>query len=61
MIVRLLSIWKKDTQNLLHQRMLFVLIGYWLLCFVIKKKYGHDATNVGDEGDFASNIMVIMV
>ncbi|KAJ0894544.1 putative phosphopyruvate hydratase [Helianthus annuus] len=41
--------------------MLFVLIGYWLLCFVIKKKYGHDATNVGDEGDFASNIMVIMV
>ncbi|KAF5811160.1 putative phosphopyruvate hydratase [Helianthus annuus] len=25
--------------------------------FVIKKKYGHDATNIGDEGDFASNIM----
>ncbi|MFS7962282.1 hypothetical protein Hanom_Chr08g00724811 [Helianthus anomalus] len=54
MIVRLLSIWKNDIQNLLNQRMLFVLVGY---C----KKYGHDATNVGDEGDFASNIMVIMV
>lgn len=25
---------------------------------VIKKKYGQDATNVGDEGGFAPNIQV---
>jgi len=26
---------------------------------VIKKKYGQDATNVGDEGGFAPNIQVL--
>lgn len=31
------------------------------VCFqaVIKKKYGQDATNVGDEGGFAPNIQVL--
>ena len=28
---------------------------------VIKKKYGQDATNVGDEGGFAPNIQVFVV
>jgi len=27
---------------------------------VIKKKYGQDATNVGDEGGFAPNIQVLI-
>lgn len=27
---------------------------------IIKKKYGQDATNVGDEGGFAPNIQVIL-
>jgi hypothetical protein len=27
---------------------------------VIKKKYGQDATNVGDEGGFAPNIQVVV-
>ena len=33
---------------------------YFLLLIqaVIKKKYGQDATNVGDEGGFAPNIQV---
>lgn len=31
---------------------------YLLLQSVIKKKYGQDATNVGDEGGFAPNIQV---
>lgn len=28
---------------------------------VIKKKYGQDATNVGDEGGFAPNIQVSII
>ena len=32
---------------------------YHNLKSVIKKKYGQDATNVGDEGGFAPNIQVI--
>jgi enolase len=28
---------------------------------VIKKKYGQDATNVGDEGGFAPNIQVCVI
>lgn len=28
---------------------------------IIKKKYGQDATNVGDEGGFAPNIQVILL
>lgn len=31
---------------------------YHTLKGVIKKKYGQDATNVGDEGGFAPNIQV---
>ena len=32
-----------------------------MLCqAVIKKKYGQDATNVGDEGGFAPNIQVCL-
>lgn len=37
---------------------------FWRFCFilllkaVIKKKYGQDATNVGDKGGFAPNIKV---
>ena len=31
---------------------------YHTLKSVIKKKYGQDATNVGDEGGFAPNILV---
>lgn len=31
----------------------------YLFQAVIKKKYGQDATNVGDEGGFAPNIQVI--
>jgi enolase len=31
---------------------------YHNLKLVIKKKYGQDATNVGDEGGFAPNIQV---
>ena len=31
---------------------------YHALKGVIKKKYGKDATNVGDEGGFAPNIQV---
>jgi enolase len=28
---------------------------------IIKKKYGQDATNVGDEGGFAPNIQVMRI
>jgi enolase len=28
---------------------------------IIRKKYGQDATNVGDEGGFAPNIQVILI
>jgi enolase len=28
---------------------------------IIKKKYGQDATNVGDEGGFAPNIQVRLI
>jgi len=28
---------------------------------IIKKKYGQDATNVGDEGGFAPNIQVMSI
>jgi enolase len=28
---------------------------------IIKKKYGQDATNVGDEGGFAPNIQVMLI
>ena len=31
----------------------------FILQAVIKKKYGQDATNVGDEGGFAPNIQVL--
>jgi Enolase, C-terminal TIM barrel domain len=31
-----------------------------ILKAVIKKKYGQDATNVGDEGGFAPNIQVFI-
>jgi enolase len=33
---------------------------YHTLKGVIKKKYGQDATNVGDEGGFAPNIQVLI-
>ncbi|KAL5713178.1 phosphopyruvate hydratase [Ranunculus cassubicifolius] len=33
---------------------------YHHLKSVIKKKYGQDATNVGDEGGFAPNIQVVI-
>lgn len=33
---------------------------YHNLKAVIKKRYGQDATNVGDEGGFAPNIQVLM-
>lgn len=32
----------------------------FILQSVIKKKYGQDATNVGDEGGFAPNIQVLI-
>ncbi|KAL6973680.1 hypothetical protein U1Q18_027867 [Sarracenia purpurea var. burkii] len=38
-----------------YPRLIVVLCGM-LLQVVIKKKYGEDATNVGDEGGFAPNI-----
>lgn len=34
---------------------------YHTLKSVIKKKYGQDATNVGDEGGFAPNILVQLI
>ena len=33
---------------------------YHNLKAVIKKRYGQDATNVGDEGGFAPNIQVLL-
>lgn len=38
---------------------MFLLV-FFALQAVIKKKYGQDATNVGDEGGFAPNIQVHM-
>jgi enolase len=40
---------------------LILLVLVLLLQAVIKKKYGQDATNVGDEGGFAPNIQVSIV
>ncbi|KAL6990475.1 phosphopyruvate hydratase [Sarracenia purpurea var. burkii] len=40
-----------------NKRLIAVLCGL-LLQAVIKKKYGQDATNVGDEGGFAPNIQL---
>ena len=34
-------------------------VDVFILQAVIKKKYGQDATNVGDEGGFAPNIQVL--
>lgn len=42
----------------IHFYSLFMTIVYFAFQAVIKKKYGQDATNVGDEGGFAPNIQV---
>lgn len=41
--------------------LLVINVGLILVSFqsVIKKKYGQDAVNVGDEGGFAPNIQVL--
>lgn len=57
----------REVYDLLHRSSPLVLVHiliitqliYLLFQAVIKKKYGQDATNVGDEGGFAPNIQVI--
>lgn len=39
--------------------MSLMMLTFIMLQAVIKKKYGQDATNVGDEGGFAPNIQVL--